>query len=1461
VLLELVYTLLFLMPTLSIAGTPLVDSSDKGNRQRRESQAFEARELEALTRIATDLQSKAISVLGIPNASDDESKDDDPRLDPTNQEFEHYRWAQKALMALSRSGITLERQGVVFSNLCVSGSGPSLQFQETVVSSLTIPFRLAAAAILTHRPTARRRILRNFDGLLQSGELLLVLGRPGSGCSTFLKTLCGHLEGLTLERESTIHYQGISFEQMTKQYRGEVAYNQEVDEHFPHLTVGETLSFAACSRVPQQRPPGLTRKAFVDTVVKVVMAVFGLSHTYHTKVGDSFVRGISGGERKRVSIAEMFLSRARIGAWDNSTRGLDAASALRFIKSLRLSADLGRSCHAVAAYQSSQSMYDLFDKVVLLYDGHEIYYGACDRAVEYFQDMGWHRDAQQVSADFLTAVTNPGERRPRPGMENEVPHTAAEFADYWRRSKERQKLKAEIEDYERKHPFGKEGAQQFQENHEKQQARHTRASSPYLLSIPMQIRLCLRRAFQRMQNDLPTAMSTVVVQVVLSLIIGSIFYNSPNTSNAFFQKGAVIFFAVLMNALITINEIMQLYSQRPIVEKQARYAFVHPFAEALASVIIDLPIKLLRCSVFSIVLYFMANLRREPAQFFIFYLFLVTAILTMSGIFRSVASATRTISQAMGIAGILVLCFVVYSGFMLPQAYMRPWFSWIRWINPIFYAFEGLLSNEFHGREFECATLIPPYGTGDSIICAAVGAVPGQRFISGDAFIELNYGYTYTHIWRNYGILIAFMVFFHCFYLSATENNKGRRSKADALVFRPGHTPRYLREDDVEGSEKTRSAVPPSPVGDRVMHLPEQKDVLMWRGVNYDIPVKDGRRRLLDDVNGWVKPGTLTALMGVSGAGKTTLLDVLAQRVSIGVVTGDILVNGKVPTSGFPRRTGYVQQQDLHLETTTVREALRFSAVLRQPRSTSRKGKYQYVEEVIQMLGMEDFAEAVVGSPGEGLNVEQRKLLSIGVELAAKPSLLIFLDEPTSGLDSQSSWAICAFLRRLANHGQAVLATIHQPSALLFQTFDRLLFLAQGGRTVYFGDIAPQSRVLLDYFSRHGARQSGTLENPAEYILEMVSGDGAPGVDWVGNWNNSPEHKEVLAELGRIESCSEQPYDESADAGEFAREFALPLYSQFRYVAIRAFQQYFRQPEYIFTKFFLGIASGLFIGFSFWKADGTQQGFQNALFSIFLLCTIFPTLVNQIMPKFVVQRSLYEVRERPSRVYSWKVFILSQMLVEVPWQILLGICAWASFFFPVFGVAGTSESKGLIPLFVVQFYMYAATIAQMVVAAVPDPALGAILAVLMFGLSFIFNGVMQPPDALPGFWIFMWRTSPFTYYVSGLSSAALHGREVLCSDTELSIIDPPSGQTCGHYLANFLESAPGRLYNPSATSGCEYCPLSSADQYLAARRVYWTERWRNYGIFWCYLVFNVFGTVVLYYMFRVRTWQAKKLSK
>ena len=400
------------------------------------------------------------------------------------------------------------------------------------------------------------------------------------------------------------------------------------------------------------------------------------------------------------------------------------------------------------------------------------------------------------------------------------------------------------------------------------------------------------------------------------------------------------------------------------------------------------------------------------------------------------------------------------------------------------------------------------------------------------------------------------------------------------------------------------------------------------------------------------------------------------------------------------------------------------------------------------MLNMEDFSEAIVGSPGEGLNVEQRKLLTIGVELAAKPALLIFLDEPTSGLDSQSAWAIVAFLRKLADAGQAVLCTIHQPSAILFQEFDRLLFLAKGGKTVYFGDVGANSKTLLDYFESNGAPHCDDEANPAEYMLDVVGKKAEK--DWHQIWKDSAEARAVGEEIARIAeskknevrttrsnwlyACTDSYIQAATDAHDTG-EFAMPLTAQIKHTTIRVFQQYWRTPSYVFGKYMLCIMAALFVGFSFFLQNSSSTGLQNTIFAIFMVVTIQSSLVQQIMPRFVIQRSLYEVRERPSKAYSWIAFVFANIMVEIPFQIGVAILGWVCWYWAVFGAHQSSETRVLMLLFFIEFQIFTSTFAHMVIAALPDAETAGNIATLLFSMMLTFNGVLQPPSALPGFWI------------------------------------------------------------------------------------------------------------------------------
>lgn len=752
--------------------------------------------------------------------------------------------------------------------------------------------------------------------------------------------------------------------------------------------------------------------------------------------------------------------------------------------------------------------------------------------------------------------------------------------------------------------------------------------------------------------------------------------------------------------------------------------------------------------------------------------------------------------------------------------------------------------------------------TPEQRICSTTGALPGANFIDGDRYISVNFQYYHSHLWRNLGIMFALMLFGLAVYLTASEYISAKKSKGEVLLFPRGQIPdlgpRADEENNLDDRVNTETVLArEKTVPDAPASIQRQTAIFHWDSVDYDIKIKGEPRRLLDDVDGWVKPGTLTALMGVSGAGKTTLLDVLASRVTMGVVTGQMLVDGRQRDTGFQRKTGYVQQQDLHLATSTVREALNFSAVLRQPKSIPHHERVAYVDEVIKVLEMETYADAVVGVPGEGLNVEQRKRLTIGVELAAKPALLLFLDEPTSGLDSQTAWSICALLRKLADNGQAILCTIHQPSAILFQEFDRLLFLAKGGRTVYFGEIGENSNVLINYFERNGSIKFGREDNPAEKMLEVIG--AAPGsdtdIDWPKVWSESPERDTVKAELA---SMKENLQQKNAEVDPTALDqFAAPFMVQLKTVLARIFQQYWRTPSYLYSKIVLCTGVGLFIGFSFWRSPTSLQGMQNQLFAIFMLLTVFGNLVQQIMPHFVTQRALYEVRERPSKTYSWQVFILSNIIVEMPWNTLGGVIIFFTWYYPIGlyrnaeATGAVAERGGLMFLFIWSFLMFTGTFTDFIVAGIETAETAGNIANLMFSLTLIFCGVLASPTALPGFWIFMYRISPFTYLVSGMMATGLANAKAVCADIEYLHFAPRAGESCGTYMADYINTAGGYLLDNNTMIECSYCTVRDTNAFLAGVNSYYGQRWRNFGLMWVFIVFNIFAAIGIYWLARV----------
>ncbi|KAF2420355.1 hypothetical protein EJ08DRAFT_673206 [Tothia fuscella] len=1346
----------------------------------------------------------------------------DSTLDPNSTNFNPKAWA-KAFFQLRThhsEGNPPRTTGLSWTNLDAYGFGSTTSFQKSVGNVFFNSFNVLNG--LFHRKQLRVDILHSLDGVVKSGEMLLVLGPPGSGCSSFLRTVAGDTYGFHVS--ANINYSGITPKEMGAVFRGEAIYTAEVDNHFAHLSVGDTLYFAARVRGPKNIPEGVSRKEYAEHLRDVIMAMFGISHTKNTRVGNQYIRGVSGGERKRVTIAEAALSYAPLQCWDNSTRGLDSANAIEFCRNLRTQADIMGITSCVALYQAPQSAYELFDKVLLLYEGRQIFFGKTIEAKRYFEELSFICPKQQTTADFLTSMTNASERVIKPGWETRTPRSSDEFAQIWKESRHRLKLVADIEAFNKEHRFGGEHYEKFSNSRRIDQSKSLRKKSPFTLSYWSQMSLTAWRSFTLLKSDPSVTLAMLMLNVFEALMLSSVIYNLPANTSAFFRRGVLLFMVVLLNAFSSILEIITLYEKRRIIEKHSRYAFYHPSAEALSGIMVDLPYKFMNATIVNVTIYFMGNLRREPGAFFFFFLFSIVTMFLMSMMFP------------MGPASVILLVTVLFSGFAIPAQYMLSWIGWTRLLNLVYYSMESVFLNEFVGLQFACSAFIPSGPGYESVsgpqrACLTTGSRPGEDYVNGTAFVEVSFCFINSNRWRNFGILLAFFVLFLVAHLVGVEYVSGERSKGEVLVCtRDALRKRSKRLlGDVESAKVASPSMKnTSECDESNISIGNSTSVFNWHDLCYDIPVKGGTRRILDHVDGWVKPGTLTALM----VSKTTLLDVLASRI-----------DGKQRDQSFQQRTGYVQQQDLHLATSTVREALEFSAVLRQPSRYSRKEKLEYVDEVIKLLDMEQYSDAITGVPGEGLNVEQRKRLTIGVELAARPDLLLFLDEPTSGLDSQTSWSIANLMEKLTRSGQAVLCTIHQPSAMLFHRFDRLLLLAKGGRTVYFGEIGKNATILKDYFVRNGAPDCAPGANPAEYMLEIIG--AAPGaqtnIDWPTLWRQTPEYQQIQTELATLGSANYPRDDEMPGTASVYKEFATPIRAQFMEVLVRVGVQYWRSPSYIYSKALLSVGAALLIGLSFVNAENTSRGLENQMFGVLMFLFVF------------------------SQIQS---FLAANIVVETAWNSLMAVFSFVAWYFPI-GLYRNAyptdavNSRGIaVFLHVWMFFVFASTFAYLIIAGLESQEVGGVILTILFIMMYIFCGILTSPTELPGFWQFMYRVNPLTYIVEGFLGTSLANAPMRCAPEEIIRFQSPNRSTCGEYLQRYIDSNGGAVLNPDVSGAqCEFCPITTTNTYLQSLHVSFSNRWRDFGLLMVYCVFNVVAAFVLYWLARVSNTKKSKRTK
>ncbi|CAN8098395.1 unnamed protein product [Discula destructiva] len=1345
--------------------------------------------------------------------------------------------------AEKKAGIRPKHIGVYWDDFTVKGMGGFENYVKTFPNAFTdfvdIVTPLMGMLGLGKKGT-EATLLDNFRGVCQPGEMVLVLGRPGSGCTTFLKTIANQRYGYT-NIDGEVLYGPYTADEF-KHYRGEAVYNAEDDLHHATLTVEQTLGFALDTKTPKKLPAGVTKKQFKEQVITMLLKMFNIEHTRNTVVGGMFIRGVSGGERKRVSIAEMLITNACILSWDNSTRGLDASTALDFVKSLRIQTDLYRTTTFVSLYQASENIYREFDKVMVIDGGKQVYFGPADKARAYFEGLGFAPRPRQTTPDYVTGCTDEFEREYAPGRSpQDAPHSPETLQAAFQASQVAKDVDAEMKQYKETLKLQNEQFEDFQVA-VKETKRSGAKRSPYSVGFHQQVWALMKRQFLLKMQDKLALILGWIRSIAIAIVLGTLFLDLQETSTSAFSKGGLIFIALLFNAFQAFSELGGVMTGRAVVNKHKAYAFHRPSALWIAQIIVDQAFAASQILIFSIIVYFMSNLHRTAGAFFTFYLMILSGNIAMTLFFRTLACVSPDFDYAIKFAVIIITFFVTTSGYLIQYQSEKVWLRWIYWINALGLAFSSMMENEFGGLEMICegTSLVPSgdgYGDINHQVCTLAGSTEGSNIVSGRDYLIQGFSYDPATLWRNFGIIVALIVgFLFLNVLFGEIVNFGMGGSQARIFSKPNAERKALNEALLKKREDRRNN---SAVGDIGGEMKiESESVLTWEDLKYDVPVPGGERRLLNGVYGYVKPGQLTALMGASGAGKTTLLDVLAGRKNIGVIHGDILVDGVKPGKEFQRSTSYAEQLDMHDPSQTVREALRFSADLRQPVTTPQSEKYTYVEEVIALLEMENIADAIIGSPEAGLTVEQRKRVTIGVELAAKPQLLLFLDEPTSGLDSQSAYNIVRFLQKLARAGQAILCTIHQPNAALFENFDRLLLLKSGGRCVYFGDIGKDAHVLRDYLARHGA-VAGETDNVPEFMLEAIGAGSAPRIgnkDWADIWEDSAELANVKDTIMRLKD-SRKGATQEVDS-RLEREYASPLMHQLKIVISRTNLSFWRSPNYLFTRLFNHLVIALITGLTFLNLDDSRASLQYKIFVVFQATVLPALIISQVEVMYHIKRSIF-FREQSSKMYSPFTFVTSMVVAEMPYSILCAVV----FFLPLYYMPGfqRESSRAGYQFFVILVTeLFSVTLGQGLAALTPslfvssqfDPFI-----VIVFGM---FCGVTIPAPQMPKFWhAWLYQLDPFTRLISGMTTTALHDLPVNCAQNEFQTFTAPAGQSCGDYMQNYFDAGGIGYLADNATSACQYCAYKVGDQYYEQLGMSFDDRWRDLGIFIAFVGSNL----------------------
>jgi ABC-type multidrug transport system permease subunit len=281
---------------------------------------------------------------------------------------------------------------------------------------------------------------------------------------------------------------------------------------------------------------------------------------------------------------------------------------------------------------------------------------------------------------------------------------------------------------------------------------------------------------------------------------------------------------------------------------------------------------------------------------------------------------------------------------------------------------------------------------------------------------------------------------------------------------------------------------------------------------------------------------------------------------------------------------------------------------------------------------------------------------------------------------------------------------------------------------------------------------------------------------------------------------------------------------------------------------------GIFNGFTFYNLSDSVASLQERFFTSFLILLIPPTIVNGVVPKFYMNRALWEAREYPSRIYGWFAFCTAQVVAEIPAAVVGSVIYWLLWYYPT-NLPRDNETAGYMFLMTMLFYFFMSSWGQWICAFAPSFTVISNTLPFFFVVVSIFNGIVRPYSQLPVFWKYwMYYVNPSTWWLRGVLAATLKDIAVRCTQAESTLYNAPPGQTCQSYTQPFIQSSGMGYVSTLANGTCAYCPYADGNEYLATLNTKPNEQWRDFGIF---LVFTISNWALVYFFIwsvRVKKW-------